>query len=74
MSAMYAKHNHRVGDYERAFTATDGQCGAMFAIGDRLAGLKLFEHPEVLRKMLRKVVRSYALDASRPARAAGRNR
>ena len=63
MSDMYAKHNHRVGDYERAFTATDGQCGAMFAIGDRLVGLELFEHPEVLRKMLRKVVRSYALDA-----------
>jgi hypothetical protein len=63
MSDMYAKHSRQVGDYERAFTAADGQSGAMFAIGDRLVGLELFEHPETLRKMLRKVVRSYALDA-----------
>ncbi len=63
MSDMYAKHSRHVGDYERAFTAADGQSGAMFAIGDRLVGLELFEHPETLRKMLRKVVRSYALDA-----------
>ncbi len=63
MSDMYGEHSRHVGDYERAFSATDGQSGAIFAIGDRLVGLELFEHPEVLRKMLRKVVRSYALDA-----------
>ena len=63
MSDMYAKHSRQVGDYERAFTAADGQSGAMFAIGDRLVGLELFEHPAVLRRMLSKVVRSYALDA-----------
>ncbi len=50
-------------DYERAFEAVDGQCGAMFAIGDRLVGFEVFEHPDMLRKMLLKVVRSYALDA-----------
>lgn len=63
MRDIYEQHHRRVGDYERAFEAVDGQCGAMFAIGDRLVGLELFEHPDVLRKMLRKVVRSYALDA-----------
>jgi hypothetical protein len=63
MRDIYAQHHRRVGDYERAFEAVDGQCGAIFAIGDRLVGLELFEHPDVLRKMLRKIVRSYALDA-----------
>ena len=63
MSDMYAKHDRQVGDYEQAFAAMDGQTGALFAIGRRIVGLELFEHPDVLRKMLCKVVRSYALDA-----------
>jgi hypothetical protein len=46
-----------------AFTVAEGQTGAMFAIGGRLIGLEVFEHPEMLRKMLSKIVRSYALDA-----------
>ena len=63
MSDIFEQHHRQVGDYERAFQAAEGQCGAVFAIGDRLVGFELFEHPDVLRKMLRKVVRSYALDA-----------
>jgi hypothetical protein len=63
MHDIYEQHDQRVSDYERSFEAVEGQCGAMFAIGDRLVGFELFEHPDVLRKMLRKVVRSYALDA-----------
>lgn len=63
MRDIFKQHHRRVSDYERAFEAVDGQCGAMFAIGDRLVGFELFEHPDVLRKMLRKIVRSYALDA-----------
>jgi hypothetical protein len=35
----------------------------MFAIGGSLIGFELFEHPDVLRKLFEKVVRSYALDA-----------
>jgi hypothetical protein len=50
-------------DYTSAFTVVEGQTGAMFAIGGRLIGLELFEHPGMLRKMLEKIVRSYALDA-----------
>jgi hypothetical protein len=63
MHDIYEQHHRSVSDYERAFEAVDGQCGAVFAIGDRLVGFELFEHPDVLRKMLRKIVRSYALDA-----------
>ena len=36
---------------------------AMFAIGGSLIGFELFEHPDVLKKLFEKVVRSYALDA-----------
>ena len=71
MSDMYAQHSRPVRDYERAFHAADGQSGAMFAIGGRLVGLELFEHPEMLRKMLRKVVRSYALDAIQAGESSG---
>jgi hypothetical protein len=63
MRDIYEQHGRRVGDYERAFEAVEGQLGAVFAIGDRIVGLELFEHSDVLRKMLRKIVRSYALDA-----------
>jgi hypothetical protein len=63
MADIYEQHGRRVRDYEGAFEPVEGQCGAMFAIGDRLAGFELFEHPDFLAKMFRKVVRSYALDA-----------
>jgi hypothetical protein len=67
MSDIFREHNRRVSDYEHAFQAVEGQCGAIFAIGGRLVGLELFEHPDVLRRMLRKIVRSYALDAIQAA-------
>ena len=41
-------------------TPWKGQTGALFAIGGRLVGLELFEHPDLLRKLLGKVVRSFA--------------
>lgn len=63
MSDLFSEHSHRVGDYEKAFSAAENQSGAVFAIGGRLVGIELFEHPDMLRRMLRKVVRSYALDA-----------
>jgi len=68
MSDIYEQHRTGIREYEQAFEAVEGQVGAMFAIGDRLVGFELFEHPAVLRKMLGKIVRSYALDAIRAAR------
>jgi hypothetical protein len=63
VSDIFEQHGKRVAEYERAFRAVDGQCGAIFAIGERLVGLELFGHPDLLRKMLCKIVRSFALDA-----------
>jgi hypothetical protein len=60
---IYESKARGMHDYTSAFTVAEGQTGAMFAIGGRLIGLELFEHPELLRKMLSKIVRSYALDA-----------
>ncbi|MCP3985480.1 MAG: hypothetical protein GY723_13910 [bacterium] len=63
MSDIYKKRSDRLSAYQQAFAVSDGQVGALFAIGDRVCGLELFEHPQILSKLLPKVVRSYALDA-----------
>jgi hypothetical protein len=63
MSAMYETLSHRIEDYVKVFTPEPGQVGAMFAIDGRLTGLDLFDSPDTLRKLLLKIVRSYALDA-----------
>jgi hypothetical protein len=61
--AMYQRHEHTIEDYVRACPPVDGQAGALFVIGGGLAGLDLFDSPVTLRKLLPKLVRSYALDA-----------
>jgi len=45
------------------FGATPDQVGAAFAIGGRLVGFDLYDSPATLRKLLPKLVDSYALDA-----------
>jgi hypothetical protein len=65
---LYESESRRMGDYERALVPEKGQTGAMFAIDGRLIGFEIFEHPDLLRRLLGKIVRSYALDAlHRPA-------
>ena len=64
--AMFAIYEHQaspIEEFARAFTCEEGQCGAAFAIGGRILGLDLFDHPEVMRRFFQKLVRSYALDA-----------
>lgn len=39
------------------------QAGAAFFIGSRLVGVEQFDHPATMRKLLHKIVRSYAMDA-----------
>jgi len=68
---IYESKSRGMSDYVGAFTPHEGQTGAAFAIGGQLVGFEVFEHADVLSKMLRKIVRSYALDAlmARPAKA-----
>ncbi len=63
MSAIYERHASSVEEFARAFTLQEGQCGVAFAIGGRILGLEVFDHPDVMRRFFQKLVRSYALDA-----------
>jgi hypothetical protein len=63
MAAMYESHSANVDSFVEALPAVEGQAGALFAINGELAGMDLFDHQATLRKLLPKLVRSYALDA-----------
>lgn len=63
MKAAFDKHRTTIDDFVNAFKPVEGQAGAIFAIGSRIAGLELFDHPETMARLLPKLVRSYALDA-----------
>ncbi len=69
MSAIYERHASSVEEFARAFTWQEGQCGVAFAIGGRILGLEIFDHPEIMRRFFQKLVRSYALDALDAAQA-----
>jgi len=63
MSEVFESNRDRLDDYVGAFTPLPSQVGAVFAIGDRIEGLELFDCRETLAEMLPKLVRSYAIDA-----------
>lgn len=61
--AMYERHHASLESYVEACVPVERQVGALFAIGDRLVGLDLFDSAATFRRLLPKLVRSYALDA-----------
>lgn len=61
--AIYERHAAALEDYVRACAPVERQSGAVFATGGRVAGLDLFDSAVTFRKLLPKLVRSYALDA-----------
>jgi hypothetical protein len=63
MTDVFAAHHTRLEDYVGAFRPEPDQTGAVFAIGERIEGLELFDCPQTLAEMLPKLVRSYAIDA-----------
>jgi hypothetical protein len=63
MSDIFKSVKPRTDQFVRAFQQTDEQLGAVFVIGDRIAGVDVFDKPSTLGKLLPKLVRSYALDA-----------
>lgn len=63
MKEIYERYQKSISDYEKEFSPVPGQVGAIFALGDQLVGLELFEHPEILSEYLPRLVRSNALDA-----------
>jgi hypothetical protein len=63
MAAIFESNASSLEEFTRAFTWQEGQCGVAFAIGGRVLGLEIFDHPEAMRRFFQKLVRSYALDA-----------
>jgi hypothetical protein len=63
MADIYAAHDNQVDEYVKAFSAVEGQTGALFAINGRVHGLDMFDSSRTLRTVLPKLVRAYALDA-----------
>jgi hypothetical protein len=63
MFDIYETHMKRIDEYAGAFTASDRQVGAAFAINGEVIGFDLFDSPATFKKLLPKLVRSYALDA-----------
>jgi len=63
MAAIFDRHRTKIEDFVGAFDSSRNQTGAIFAIGGKISGLDLFDHPDTLRVMLPKLIRSYAVDA-----------
>jgi len=63
MSGIYEKHATSMEAFVRAFGWQPRQIGAIFFINEQLVGVDAFDHPEVMRRFLPKLVRSYALEA-----------
>ena len=62
MSDIYERYTKRIDDYVGAFAAIDRQVGAVFTINGNIIGFDLFDSPGTFKKLLPKLVRSYALD------------
>lgn len=63
MNAMFEDQSLCLNEFVGAFTPTDDQVGAVFAINGRVVGLELFDSPATCRKLMAKLIRSYGLDA-----------
>jgi hypothetical protein len=63
MADIYETYTKRVNEYADGFMAADQQAGAAFVINGEVIGFDLFDSPVTLKKLLPKLVRSYALDA-----------
>ena len=63
MHDAYVQKSGSVESYVGAFEPVDGQVGCIFAINERIVGADVFSSQSALRKLMPKIVKSYALDA-----------
>jgi hypothetical protein len=73
MRDVFEAHRTQLEDYTGAFKPEAQQLGAVFAIGERVEGLELFDCPETFSEMLSRLVRSYAIDAIEQLRSHRQN-
>ena len=59
----YEHFSGSVDEYVEAFKTSDTQVGACFAINGRIRGVELFDVSGTCKKLMHKLIRSYALDA-----------
>lgn len=62
-AALYEGHREALDGFVAGIASVPGQVGAAFVVNGRLAGLDLLAGPDLLARLLPKLVRSYALDA-----------
>lgn len=63
MADAYETFAGSVEEYVDGFTIADTQVGACFAINGKIRGIEVFDKSDTCRKLLPKLIRSYALDA-----------
>lgn len=63
VDAIFERHREDLGKFVEEMPWQEGQAGAAFLIDGRVAGIDVFDHPETMRKLLPKMIRSYAVDA-----------
>jgi hypothetical protein len=63
MAALFEDCRDDLRDYLNAIPTMDGQFGAVYAIGDRLVGIEVFDSDATFKKLAGKLLASYALDA-----------
>jgi hypothetical protein len=68
-AALYEGHRAALDGFVAGIASVQGQVGAVFVVNGRLAGLDLLAGPDLLDRLLPKLVRSYALDALDEERA-----
>jgi hypothetical protein len=62
-SALFERYGKELDEFVSGIVPVPGQIGAAFLVGDRFAGLDVLAGPDLLARLLAKLVRSYALDA-----------
>ena len=63
MGDIFETHKESVEDYVKAFTVVENQAGMLVMVGNDIVGLDLFDSTGTLKKLMPKLVRSFALDA-----------
>jgi hypothetical protein len=74
MNAIFDSRAVSIDAYLRAFVWAERQAGLIFSMGPEAMGLDLMDHPDAMRAILPKLVRSYALDAVEAPRSAAATR
>ncbi len=63
MECLYEDYQDQVDEYLKAIEIVESQVGAVFAINGQIRGMELFDFTATFRKLMPKLIRSYALDA-----------